>query len=54
MDEIADKTQSKEPDSRLEDLLIEGLTTGEDIPLTQGFWIELRQDAADFSAKHNM
>ena len=37
--------QTKESDARLEALLIEGLTTGEDIPLSPDFWSELKQDA---------
>jgi hypothetical protein len=40
------ETQSDEGDARLEALLIEGLTTGEDIPLSPEFWSELKQDAA--------
>jgi antitoxin ParD1/3/4 len=43
--------QAKEADARLEALLIEGLTTGEDIPLTPAFWSELRQDAAKILAR---
>jgi antitoxin ParD1/3/4 len=38
--------QAKEADARLEALLIEGLTAGEDIPLSPEFWSELKQDAA--------
>jgi hypothetical protein len=40
------ETQPDEADARLEALLIEGLTTGEDIPLSPEFWSELKQDAA--------
>lgn len=43
--------QAKEADSRLEAMLIEGLTTGEDIPLSPGFWSELKQDAAKILAR---
>jgi antitoxin ParD1/3/4 len=43
--------QAKEADARLEALMIEGLTTGEDIPLTPAFWSELRQDAAKILAR---
>jgi hypothetical protein len=32
-------------------LLIEGLTTGEDIPLSPEFWSELKQDAAKILAR---
>ena len=38
--------QAKEADARLEALLIDGLTKGEDIPLSPDFWSELTQDAA--------
>lgn len=43
--------QTKEADARLEALLIEGLTTGEDIPLSPDFWSELKQDAAKILAR---
>lgn len=39
------EAQAKEADARLETLLVEGLTTGEDIPLSPAFWAELKQDA---------
>jgi hypothetical protein len=35
----------------LEAMLIEGLTAGEDIPLSPEFWSELRQDAAKILAR---
>ncbi|MEO8725385.1 MAG: type II toxin-antitoxin system ParD family antitoxin [Acidobacteriaceae bacterium] len=38
--------QIKQSDSRLEKLLVEGLTSGHDIPLTQDFWRELKAEAA--------
>ena len=43
--------QAKEADARLEALLIEGLTTGEDIPLSPEFWSELKRDAANILAR---
>jgi antitoxin ParD1/3/4 len=43
--------QAKEADARLEALLIEGLTSGEDIPLSPDFWSELKQDAAKILAR---
>ena len=43
--------QTKESDARLEALLIEGLTTGEDVPLSPAFWSELKQDAAKILAR---
>lgn len=39
------EAQAKQADARLEALLIEGLTSGEDLPLTADFWSELKQDA---------
>jgi antitoxin ParD1/3/4 len=44
--------QSREADSRLETLLVEGLTLGKDIPLSPEFWNELKQDAAKILLKH--
>ncbi|HEX9200968.1 MAG TPA: type II toxin-antitoxin system ParD family antitoxin [Acidobacteriaceae bacterium] len=38
--------QAKEADARLETLLLDGLTSGEDIRLTPEFWQELKADAA--------
>jgi antitoxin ParD1/3/4 len=43
--------QTKVADARLEALLIEGLTTGEDIPLSSDFWSELKQDAVKILAR---
>ena len=40
------EAQAREADARLEALLMEGLSTGEDIALTPEFWSELKQDAA--------
>ena len=45
------EAQTEDADARLEALLIEGLTTGEDIPLSQAFWTELKQDAAKILAR---
>jgi antitoxin ParD1/3/4 len=45
------EAQAKEADARLEALLIEGLSKGEDIPLSPEFWSELKQDAAKILAK---
>jgi antitoxin ParD1/3/4 len=45
------QAQAKEADARLEALLIEGLSTGEDIPLSPDFWSELKQDAAKILAR---
>jgi hypothetical protein len=35
----------------LEALLLEGLTKGKDIPVSPGFWSELRRDAAKIQAR---
>jgi len=43
--------QARESDARLEALLIGGLATGEDIPLSPEFWSELKQDAAKILAR---
>jgi len=45
------EAQAKEADARLEALLVEGLSTGKDIPLTPEFWSELKQDAAKILAR---
>ena len=45
------QAQAKEADARMEALLIEGLSTGEDIPLSPDFWSELKQDAAKILAR---
>jgi antitoxin ParD1/3/4 len=46
------EAQAKEEDAKLEALLIEGLTSGEDIPLSREFWSELKTDAAELARKH--
>jgi hypothetical protein len=38
--------------ARLETLLLEGLANGDDIPLTQDFWKELRAEAREIAARH--
>jgi antitoxin ParD1/3/4 len=43
--------QAQAADARLEALLIEGLTKGEDIPLSPEFWSELKRDAAKILAR---
>jgi antitoxin ParD1/3/4 len=43
--------QAKEADARLEALLIEGLSKGEDLPLSPDFWSELKRDAAKILAR---
>ncbi len=40
------EAQEKERETRLEELLLEGLTTGQEIPLDSRFWRDLRAGAA--------
>jgi hypothetical protein len=42
---LLQEMQARPADARLEALLVEGLTSGEEIPLTQKFWSDLRRDA---------
>ena len=44
--------QKEEEDARLEALLLEGLAGGDDIPMTPGFWKDLKAKARDIAAKH--
>jgi antitoxin ParD1/3/4 len=44
--------QKEEEDARLEMLLLEGLASGEDIPLNREFWKSLKAEARDVAAKH--
>ncbi len=46
------EAQAKEDDTRLEALLIEGLASGEGIPLNRKFWRELKAEAAELARKH--
>ena len=39
------EAQQKEADARLEALLLEGLASGDPIPVTKQFWTELRAEA---------
>jgi len=43
--------QAKEADARLGAMLIEGLSKGDDVPLSPDFWAELKQDAAKILAR---
>jgi antitoxin ParD1/3/4 len=43
------EARAKDADSRLQSLLLEGLS-GEEIPLTQSFWLQLKADAAKIAA----
>ena len=44
--------QKEEAEERLESLLLEGLASGPDIPLTREFWTELKGEARELAAKH--
>ena len=46
------EARAREEDARLEALLVEGLTSGEEIPLTKEFWRELKSEAAGIARKH--
>ena len=46
------EAQAKEEDAKLEALLVEGLTSGEDIPFSREFWSELKAEAAELARKH--
>jgi antitoxin ParD1/3/4 len=44
--------RAKEEDAGLEALLVEGLTSGDDIRLTKEFWRELKGEAAQLAQRH--
>lgn len=46
------EAQTKDSDTRLQALLLEGLTSGEGIPATAEFWRQLKSDAANLLAAH--
>lgn len=46
------EAQAEEEDARLEALLLEGLTSGKDIPLTREFWSALKAEANQLAQKH--
>ena len=45
------EAQTKEEDARLEALLLEGLLSGEDIPVTEEFWRDLKAEAVQIARK---
>ena len=45
------EAQTKAADSRLEALLLEGLESGHDIPLSQSFWRVLKAEARKHAVK---
>jgi antitoxin ParD1/3/4 len=44
--------QKEEEDARLETLLLEGLASGDDIPMTRKFWKDLKAEARGIASKH--
>ena len=45
------EARAKDTDARLQALLLESVASGEDIPLTEDFWQELKADARQILAK---
>ena len=45
------EAQEKEREARLEELLLEGLNSGDDIPLDGKFWKDLRAEALEMIEK---
>jgi hypothetical protein len=50
MNPFTSEDRTTDTDSYLEALLIQGLASGDDIPLAPGFWTELRQDPTEILA----
>src|SRR6202046_3567613 len=46
------EAQKEEEDARLETLLLKGLASGADIPLTREFWKDLKAQTRTIAAKH--
>ena len=46
------EAQKEEEDGRLEMLLLEGLASGDDVPVTPEFWKDLKAEARKIAAKH--
>ena len=46
------EAQKEEEDGRLEALLLEGLASGDDVPVTPEFWKDLKAEARKIAAKH--
>ena len=44
--------QKEEEDARLEALLLEGLASGDDIPMTREFWKDLKAEARGIARQH--
>lgn len=46
------EAQKEEEETRLEALLLEGLSSGDEIAITPEFWKELKAEARNLAAKH--
>ena len=46
------EAQKEEEDGRLEVLLLEGLASGDAVPVTPEFWKDLKAEARKIAAKH--
>jgi antitoxin ParD1/3/4 len=46
------EAQKEEEDARLQALLLAGLASGNDIPMTPRFWKDLKMEARGIAAKH--
>lgn len=46
------EAQKEEEDARLEALLLEGLASGGDIPMTRKFWKDLKAEARGIAQRH--
>lgn len=46
------EAQVREEESRLETLLVEGLSGGADIPLSREFWNDLKAEAKELARQH--
>jgi len=48
------EARAKEEDARLEKLLVQGLASGKEVPLTKEFWRELKSEAVGIAHKHRV
>ena len=46
------EAQAKEESARLERLLLEGLASGEGMPVTKAFWADVKKEAAQLMQAH--
>lgn len=47
-------TRAKKEDAKLEALLVAGLASGGEVPLTKEFWKELKGEAAEIGRRHHI